>query len=234
MDEVDEVDELGPVDWIVVEFPGSRFNGQIAPVLLDLVERDLIRVLDLLVLKKDADGSLEAFELSDLDEGEIGELRAYESELAMLLSEEDVTSLAAAIEPGSSAAVLVWENTWSAPFASAVRRAGGQLVAVAGSPSRPCSRQSRLMSKKKQPMRAARIGSHGRRNLICLSLEDVGVGGVIGPRPVARTAAIVGTAAVVAHGDNRRSDRRDDRGDRREDRRDDRGDRREDRRDRRF
>ena len=129
MDEVDAVDELGPVDWIVVEFPGSRFNGQIAPALLDLVDRDLIRVLDLLVLKKDADGSLEAFELSDLDEGEIGELRTYESELAMLLSEEDVTSLAAAIEPGSSAAVLVCENTCAAPFGSAVRRSGGQLVA---------------------------------------------------------------------------------------------------------
>ena len=129
MDEVDEVDELGPVDWIVVEFPGSRFNGQIAPALLDLVERDLIRVLDLLVLKKDDDGTLEAFELSDLDEGEIGELRTYESELAMLLSEEDVTSLAAAIEPGSSAAVLVWENSWAAPFASSIRRSGGQLVA---------------------------------------------------------------------------------------------------------
>jgi hypothetical protein len=130
VDDVDDVDELGPVDWIVVEFPGSRFNGQIAPALLDLVERDLVRVLDLLVLKKDDDGSLEAFELSDLDEGEIGELRTYESELAMLLSEEDVTSLAAAIEPGSSAAVLVWENTWAAPFASAVRRSGGQLVAT--------------------------------------------------------------------------------------------------------
>jgi len=129
MDEVDDVDELGPVDWIVVEFPGSKFNGQIAPALLNLVERDLIRVLDLLVLKKDADGSLEAFELSDLDQGEIGDLRTYESELAMLLSEEDVTSLAAAIEPGSSAGVLVWENTWAAPFASAVRRSGGQLVA---------------------------------------------------------------------------------------------------------
>ena len=129
MDEVEAVDELGPVDWIVVEFPGSRFSGQIAPALLDLVERDLVRVLDLLVLKKDADGSLEAFELSDLDEGEIGGFREYESELAMLLSEEDVTSLAAAIEPGSSAAVLVWENTWAAPFVSAVRRSGGQLVA---------------------------------------------------------------------------------------------------------
>jgi hypothetical protein len=80
-------------------------------------------------LKKDADGTLEAFELSDLDQTELGELRSYESELAMLLSEDDVTAVANAIEPGSSAAVLVWENVWAAPFASAVRRAGGQLVA---------------------------------------------------------------------------------------------------------
>ena len=129
MDDVNGVDELGPVDWILVEFPGSRFKGEIAPALRDLVERDVVRVLDLLVLKKDSDGSLDAFELSDLDESELGELRSYESELAMLLSEEDVTAVAAAIEPGSSAAVLVWENTWAAPFASAVRRSGGQLVA---------------------------------------------------------------------------------------------------------
>lgn len=124
-----DVDELGPVDWIVVEFPGSKFNGEIAPALRDLVERNLIRVLDLVVLKKDADGSLEGFELSDLDEGEIGDLRTYEAELAMLLSEDDVKAVAAAIEPGSSAAVLVWENSWAAPFASAVRRSGGQLAA---------------------------------------------------------------------------------------------------------
>ena len=129
MDDVNGVDELGPVDWILVEFPGSKFKGEIAPALRDLVERDVVRVLDLLVLKKDSDGSLDAFELSDLDESELGELRSYESELAMLLSEEDVTAVAAAIEPGSSAAVLVWENRWAAPFASAVRRSGGQLVA---------------------------------------------------------------------------------------------------------
>jgi hypothetical protein len=129
VDDVNGVDELGPVDWIVVEFPGSRFNGEIAPALRDLVERELVRVLDLLVLKKDASGSLDAFELSDLDDGEIGTLREYESQLAMLLSEEDVTAVAAAIEPGSSAAVLVWENSWAAPFASAVRQSGGQLVA---------------------------------------------------------------------------------------------------------
>ena len=123
------IDELGPVDWIVVEFPGSKFNGEIAPALQDLVQKGTIRVLDLLMMKKDEDGELEAFELSDLDPSEVGDLRSYENELAMLLSEDDVTAVAAAIEPGSSAAVLVWENLWAAPFASAVRHAGGQLVA---------------------------------------------------------------------------------------------------------
>ena len=124
-----QVDELGPVDYIVVEFPGSKFSGEIAPALRDLVERGLVRVLDLLVLKKDEDGTIEAFELSDLDDTEIGELRSHERELAMLLSEEDVKAVAAAVEPGSTAGVLVWENSWAAPFASAVRHSGGQLVA---------------------------------------------------------------------------------------------------------
>jgi hypothetical protein len=123
------VDELGPVDWIVVEFPGTKLTGDIAPVIDDYVDRGLVKVLDLLFLKKDQDGSYEAFEASDLGEGEIGELRGYEKDLAMVLSEKDVADLAATIEPGSSAAVLVWENLWAAPFGAAVRRAGGQLVA---------------------------------------------------------------------------------------------------------
>ena len=125
------VDELGPVDWILVEFSGDSFGqGKIAPILKDYVDRDLIRILDLLFLKKDEDGSVEAFEASDLDDSEIGELRSYEKELAMLLSEQDVADLMETIEPGSSAAVLVWENLWAAPFGAAVRHAGGQLVAT--------------------------------------------------------------------------------------------------------
>ena len=123
------VDELGPVDWIVVEFEGTKLNGEIAPILKDYVDRDLIRVLDLLFFKKAEDGSFEAFEATDLEDSEIGELRAYETELAMLLSEQDVADLVETIEPGSSAAVLVWENLWAAPFGAAVRHAGGQLVA---------------------------------------------------------------------------------------------------------
>ncbi len=128
-DETLDIDELGPVDWIVVEFPGSKFSGEMAPHLRDLVDRGIVRVLDLLILKKDEDGSLDAFEISELDDSEAGQFRAYENELAHLLTEDDVTGLAAAIEPGSTAAVLVWENLWAAPFASAARRAGGQLVA---------------------------------------------------------------------------------------------------------
>ncbi|MGE5290358.1 MAG: DUF6325 family protein [Micromonosporaceae bacterium] len=122
-------DELGPVDWIVVEFPGSRFKGEIAPALDELVESGTVRVLDLLLIRKGEDGTLDFYELGDLDESEIGGLRAYEAELATLLSEDDVEAVAEAIEPGSTAALLVWENSWAAPFASAMRRAGGQLVA---------------------------------------------------------------------------------------------------------
>jgi uncharacterized membrane protein len=123
------IDELGPVDWIVVEFPGTKLTGEIAPILTDYVDRGLIRILDLLFLVKDADGSFEAFEATDLEDSEIGELRAFETEIAMLLSEQDVKDLAETIEPGSSAAVLVWENVWAAPFGAAVRHAGGQLAA---------------------------------------------------------------------------------------------------------
>jgi hypothetical protein len=123
------IDELGSVDWLVLEFPGSKFNGGIAPVIADLTERGLIRVLDLLVVKKDTDGSFEVFEVEDLEDSELGDLRAYESALAMVLGEQDLTDIATVIEPGSTAAILVWENKWSAPFGAAVRQAGGQLVA---------------------------------------------------------------------------------------------------------
>ena len=123
------IDELGPVDYIVVEFPGSKFNGEIAPALIDLVDRGIIRVLDLIMIVKESDGSFDAIEIADLDESDIGELLRLETHIAELLSEEDVVSLAAAIEPGSTAALLVYENKWAAPFASAVRHSGGQLVA---------------------------------------------------------------------------------------------------------
>src|SRR5512139_1421363 len=94
-------DELAPVDWVLVEFPGSQFTGEIAPAMTDLVDRGVIRVLDLLMLRKNADGSLDAYELADLDDSEAGELRTYANELATVLSEEDVVAAAAAVEPGT-------------------------------------------------------------------------------------------------------------------------------------
>ena len=124
-----DLDSLGPVDYIVVEFPAgaSNFTGEISEELLRLVDAGTIRVIDILILTKDADGSVDAMELSDLDE--LGELQRLEAELAELLAEEDVEHLAAAMEPGSTAGVLIWENLWAAPFASAARRSGGQLIA---------------------------------------------------------------------------------------------------------
>src|SRR3954470_4268549 len=125
----EQLDELGPVDWIVVEFPGSTFDGKLAGILDDLVGRGTIRVLDLVIIRKDADGNVDLAELDDLDDTEAGGLRAYETVLAMLLSEADVEAAAAAVAPGSTAALLVWENLWAAPFGAAVRHMGGQLVA---------------------------------------------------------------------------------------------------------
>ena len=98
-----------------------------ATELLALVDRGIIRVIDVLILTKAADGTVEAMELSDVEE--LGELETLEAELAELLAEDDVEHLAAAMEPGSTAGVLIWENLWAAPFASAARRSGGQLIA---------------------------------------------------------------------------------------------------------
>jgi hypothetical protein len=123
------LDALGPVDYIVVEFPAgaSNFTGEMVKELLALVDSGTVRVIDVLILTKDADGSVEAMELGDIDE--LGPLQAVEAQLAELLAAEDVENLAAAMEPGSTAGVLIWENLWAAPFASAARRSGGQLIA---------------------------------------------------------------------------------------------------------
>ena len=126
-----DVDELGPVDYVVVEFPADKadFSGEMATELAALVDRDTVRVLDLILLKKELDGSVEGFESHDFGDGDLSALRELETDLAMLLAEEDVEAIGAALEPGSVAAVLVWENVWAAPFGAAVRRSGGQLVA---------------------------------------------------------------------------------------------------------
>ena len=123
------LDELGPVDYFIVEFPAGaqNFSGDGIRELVKLHESGVIRVMDILILQKADDGTVMAQELGDLDD--LGELGKLEAELVQTLAEEDVDNLAAAMDPGSVAGVLVYENLWAAPFASAMRRAGGQLIA---------------------------------------------------------------------------------------------------------
>ena len=129
--EGNNLDVLGPVDYLVVEFPGDKanFSGEMAAELTALVDRELVRVLDLVIMSKDLDGAVAVDELHEVDESDLGQLRALEADLAMLLAEEDLEAIGKVLEPGNLAAVLVYENSWAGPFASAVRRSGGQLVA---------------------------------------------------------------------------------------------------------
>lgn len=129
LDQNTDLDSLGPVDYLIVEFPAgaSNFTGEMAKELIALVDAGTIRVIDVLILTKNEDGTVDAMELSDIEE--LGPLRAVEAQLAELLAAEDVEYLAAAMDPGSTAGVLIWENLWAAPFASAARRSGGQLIA---------------------------------------------------------------------------------------------------------
>ena len=122
--------ELGPVDCVVVAFPAgqAKFSGEMASELRALIDSNTVRVLDLLLVNKGVDGSVEAAELRDADDSEIGQLREAEADLAVLLAASDVDEIGAVLEPASNAVVLVWENVWAAPFGAAVRRSGGQLV----------------------------------------------------------------------------------------------------------
>jgi Family of unknown function (DUF6325) len=124
----DQLDEMGPIDYILVEWPGRQPNGEVAPHLLDLVDRGLIRILDLVFVAKDEDGTVRGLELADLGD-EVAELSVFEGAASGLISDQDRDEAGGAMEPGTSAALLVYENAWAAPFAVAVRRSGGQLVA---------------------------------------------------------------------------------------------------------
>ena len=119
---------MGPIDYVLVEWPGRQPTGEAVPHLIDLVDRGLIRILDLAFIAKGEDGSVAGLELADLG-GAVAEYAVFEGASSGLLSDDDVEEAGAALEPGTSAALLVYENIWAAPFASAVRRSGGQLVA---------------------------------------------------------------------------------------------------------
>ncbi|MEZ5078870.1 MAG: DUF6325 family protein [Solirubrobacterales bacterium] len=120
--------EMGPIDYVLVEWPGRQPNGEIAPHLVDLVERGLIRIIDLAFVAKGEDGSVAVLELSDLG-GEVAELAVFEGASSGLLADEDIDQAGGVLEPGTSAALIVYENAWAAGLATAMRRSGGQLVA---------------------------------------------------------------------------------------------------------
>jgi hypothetical protein len=124
-----DVESMGPVDYVIVEFPGNRMTGEGLPILIDLVDRGIIRILDFAFVMKELDGSVHAVAISDFDgDGEL-DLAAFEGASSGLLDGEDLDEAAGVLEPGSSAGVLVYENVWAAPFATALRRGGAQLVA---------------------------------------------------------------------------------------------------------
>ncbi|MGW7407553.1 DUF6325 family protein [Streptomyces sp. NPDC054833] len=124
---MNDAEEMGPVDYLVIEFPGNRMTGEAFPLLVDLVERGIVRILDLTFVRKDSDGSVTGLELQDL--GDEVDLSVFAGASSGLLDQGDIEEAGNALEPGNSAAVLVYENVWAAPLARALRRSGAQLVA---------------------------------------------------------------------------------------------------------
>ena len=121
----DDLIEMGPIDYVLVEWPGRQPTGEALPHLVDLVDRGLIRIIDLAFITKGEDGSVAMVEIADLGD----EVAVFEGVSSGLLHDDDIEQAGEALEPGTSAALLVYENAWAAPFAGAVRRSGGQLVA---------------------------------------------------------------------------------------------------------
>jgi len=126
---MNDLEEMGPVDYLVIEFPGSRMTGEGLPLLVDLVDRGIIRLLDLTFVMKDLDGSVRGVTIADLDEDGKLDLAVFEGVSSGLIGQDDIDEASGALEPGSSAALLIYENTWAAPLATALRRGGAQLVA---------------------------------------------------------------------------------------------------------
>ncbi|MDN5762224.1 MAG: DUF1269 domain-containing protein [Microlunatus sp.] len=124
-----ELDEAGPIDYLVVEFPGNKMTGEGLPLLVDLVDSGIIRILDLIFVKRETDGSVAAMEIADFDGDGTLDLAVFEGASSGLLGQDDIDEATSAVEPGSAAGILVYENTWAAPFAAALRRSGAQLVA---------------------------------------------------------------------------------------------------------
>jgi hypothetical protein len=129
LEQASELDQMGPVDYIVVAFPTDRMTGEAFPLLVDLVDRGVIRILDLVFLRKDEDGTVTTLSQVDLHRMKVLEAALFEGAASGLLGADDINEAAAALDPGTAAGVLVYENVWATPFATALRRSGGQLVA---------------------------------------------------------------------------------------------------------
>ncbi|MFB6805600.1 DUF6325 family protein [Streptomyces sp. NPDC056387] len=125
---IGDIDDMGPVDYVVIEFPGNRMTGRGLPLLVDLVDRGIIRIFDLIFVRKDLDGTVTAVELQDF--GSEVDLSVFEGASSGLLDQSDIDDAGVALEPGNSAGIIVYENTWAAPFARELRRGGAQLVAA--------------------------------------------------------------------------------------------------------
>ena len=180
------IEEMGPVDYLVVEWPGKQPTGEAIPHLIELVEKGLIHILDLLFIEKDDDGN--GCRSKSRSSTPDDEYAVFEGVSTGIIGDDDVSEAATAIEPGTAAAVLVYENTWAAPFASAMRRSGGQLVAPSGSRSRRSSRRSRP-PRPPEPTETSPERNRPMPGLI---------------RGVARTAVVAGTATNVSNHVSRR------------------------------
>jgi hypothetical protein len=122
----EQLQEMGPIDYVVLEWPGRQPKGEVAPLIIDLVDRGIIRILDIAFIVKDEDGSTASISLEELTEAGFTDFAGASSGI---LGDDDLDDAASALNPGTSAAVMVWENRWAAPVATALRRSGGQLVA---------------------------------------------------------------------------------------------------------
>ncbi|HSK96048.1 MAG TPA: DUF6325 family protein [Euzebyales bacterium] len=130
-----DVDVHGPIDYLVLEFPGDRLTGRAAEALFDLVDRGIVRVYDQLVIRKDDDGAVSGIEINDLSADELGGFTAFAGARSGLLGGEDLELAADVMKPGTVAALLIYENTWAIPFVAAARASGGQVVASARVPA---------------------------------------------------------------------------------------------------
>lgn len=126
---ISDVQEMGPIDYFVIEFPGSRMSGEGLPLLVDLVDRGTIRIIDLVFIRKLPDGDVIRLELKDPVDVDLPDLSLFEGAASGILDQEDIDAAAAAIAPNSTAGLIVYENRWAAPLATALRRGGAQLIA---------------------------------------------------------------------------------------------------------